>query len=105
MDIQALTLADERATVCSKVDNLLLADLPDGLVDSLDVVWDSWNLLNRSTMSDNHVFHLIVPQFEVNKLAKEPGADDLELSCENSASIDVALGGQTVALGRRSLLT
>ncbi len=46
MHVQALALANESTTVGSEVDNLLLADLPDGLVDGFDVGGDCWDVLD-----------------------------------------------------------
>lgn len=61
MDVQALALANERSTIGGKVDDLLLADLPNGLVDGLDVGGDGWDVLNRSSMCNDHVLHVVVP--------------------------------------------
>ena len=91
MNIQALTLADERPTVRSKINDLLLTDLPNSLVDRLDVVWDPSNLLDRSVMSDDHVLHLVVPELEVHKLTQEPGTHDLEFTSKNTAGVDIAV--------------
>jgi hypothetical protein len=41
---------------------------------------------------DDHVFHSVVPQTEVDELAKEPGADDLEFPSEDTTSVNVARG-------------
>lgn len=90
MDVQALALANICATIRSEVDDLLLRDFPDGLVDGLDIVRDIWNLLDRATVGNDHILHLIVPELEVNKLAKQPRADDLELASEHTTSVDVA---------------
>ena len=90
MDIQTLALADERATICGQIDNLLLADLPDRLVDSLDIVGNASDLLNRSSVSNDHVLHLVIPQLEIHEFTKEPWAHDLELSSENTTRVDVA---------------
>jgi hypothetical protein len=91
MNVQALTLADECATIRSKINDLLLTDLPNGLVDSLDVVWDPSNLLDRSVMRDDHVLHLVVPELEVHKLTQEPRAHDLEFTSKDTAGIDIAV--------------
>jgi hypothetical protein len=48
VDIQALALANVRASIGSQVEHSLLANLPNGLVDSLDVVGDSSDILNRA---------------------------------------------------------
>lgn len=66
VDVQTLTLTNESAAVSSEIEDLLLADLPNGLVDGLDIVGDRRNILNRTTVRDNHVLHLIVPELELN---------------------------------------
>lgn len=90
MDVQTLTLADIGPAICGEVNNFLLGDLPNSLVNGFDIVRDARNLLDGSTVSDDHVFHIIIPQFEIDKFAEEPWADDLELSSKNAASVDVA---------------
>jgi len=67
MNIQALTLANKCTTVRSEVDNLLLANLPNCLIDGFDVVGDPGNLLDRSVVSNNQVLHLIVPELQVHE--------------------------------------
>jgi len=90
MDVQALALANICATIRSEIDDLLLRDFPNGLVDGLYVVGDIWDLLDRATVSNDHILHFVVPELEVNKLAKQPRADDLELAGEHTTSVDVA---------------
>lgn len=92
VDVQALALADERATVGGHVQDFLLADLPDGLVDCLDIVRDGGNVLDGSIVGDDHIFHIIIPQTEVDELSKEPGADNLEFTGKDTAGVDVAGG-------------
>jgi hypothetical protein len=92
VNVQTLTLADECTTVRGHVNDLLLTDLPDGLVDSLDVVGNSRNLLNGTAMGNDHVLHLVIPELEVNELTEEPWAHDLEFTSEHTASVDVARG-------------
>jgi hypothetical protein len=36
------------------------------------------------------MFHLVVPETEVDEFAEEPGADNLELPGENTTRVDVA---------------
>jgi hypothetical protein len=84
---------DERETnaIGGEVDDGLLRDLPDGLVDALEVVGDAGDVLNRSVVSDEGVLHGIVPKTTVDEIAKKPWVDDLELSGEDTASVDVAV--------------
>ena len=90
MDIYALALANVWATIRDEIDDFLLRDFLDGLVNGLDVVGDVWNLLDRATMGNDHVLHLIVPELEINKLAEQPRTDDLELASEHTTGVDVA---------------
>lgn len=89
MDIQALRLADEGATVGSEVEDLLLRDFPDGLVDGLDVVRNLGDVLDGTVVGDDTVLHVVVPEVEADELAEKPWAYDLELASENTASVDV----------------
>ena len=44
-----------------------------------------------TVVCDDHVFHGIIPETEVDELAEEPGADDLEFTGEDTASVNVAM--------------
>ena len=90
VDIQALTLADEGTTISSEIENLLLTNLPDSLVDRLDIVWNTRNALDRTVISDDHVLHVLVPETKVNELFEEPGANNLELPSEDTTSVNIA---------------
>jgi hypothetical protein len=90
MDVQALALANICATIRSEVDDLLLRDFPDGLVDGLDVVGDIGDLLDRATVGNDPILHVIVPELEVNKLTEQPRTDDLEFASEHTTSVNVA---------------
>lgn len=81
MDVQALALADVGSSVRGQVEDLLLADLPDSLVDGLDVIRNTGNALDRPVVGDEHILHIIVPKPELDQLLEEPRADDLEFSC------------------------
>lgn len=89
MDVKTLTLANERSTISGEVDHLLLADFPDGLVDRLNIIGNTWNILNGTVVSDDHVLHVIVPESEVDEFAEEPGTNDLEFTSKDAAGIDI----------------
>lgn len=59
--VKRLALANESTTVGSKIEDLLLTDLPNCLVNSLDVVGDGRDVLNRAVVCNDHVLHVIVP--------------------------------------------
>lgn len=88
--VQTLALTDVRAAVGREVEDLLLADLPHGFVDRLDIVGDAGDVLNRAIVRDDHALHGIVPETEINELAEQPRADDLEFTSEYTTGIDVA---------------
>lgn len=94
MDVERLALANEGTTVSGEVDDLLLADLPDGLVDGLDVGGDGWDVLDGTVVGDDEILHVVVPETKVDEFAKQPGANDLEFSSENAPSVDVAEDGR-----------
>lgn len=52
MDVERLGLVDEGTSVGGEVDNGLLADLPDGLVDRLELGRNTGNVLNGTAVSD-----------------------------------------------------
>jgi hypothetical protein len=89
--VQTLALADKRSTIGCEIYNLLLTDLPDSLVDGLDLIGDPGNLLDRATVGDDHVLHLVVPKLEIHKLPKKPGTDNLELASKYTARINIAI--------------
>ena len=47
--------------------------------------------MHCTVVCDDHVFHGIIPETEVDELAEEPGADDLEFTGEDTASVNVAM--------------
>jgi hypothetical protein len=56
----------------------------------LDVVGNGGDVLDGAVVCDDHVFHSVVPETEVDKLVEKPGADDLEFAGENTTSVNVA---------------
>jgi hypothetical protein len=52
VDVERLGLVDKGTSVGGEVDNGLLADLPDGLVDRLELGRDAGNVLNGTAVSD-----------------------------------------------------
>ena len=85
--------------------DFLLADLPDGFVQSFDVVRDFLDALNGSVDRNDLEFHLLAPQVELGEIPEQVVVDDLELPAEDPPGADVAgvgLHGLVVAedLGR-----
>ena len=89
MDVERLRLVDEGTPVGGHVDDRTLRDLPDGLVDRLEVGRDLSDVLNRALASDDPVAHLVVPEAELDQITEQPRADDLELAGEDTTRVDV----------------
>jgi hypothetical protein len=117
VDVERLGLVDEGTSVGGEVDDGLLADLPDGLVDRLQLGRDAGNVLNGTAMGDaaergrtrresatqtreeqitlrhrnsHPVLHVIVPQPHVDEIPQQPGTNDLELSSQDPSGVNVA---------------
>jgi hypothetical protein len=85
LDVETLALAD----IC-EVDDLLLADLLEGLVDGLDVARNRRDASNGTAICADHVLCVVIPGSEFNESFEEPRADDIELSHKDTTSVDVA---------------
>jgi hypothetical protein len=90
MYVQALALTDEGPTISGEVENLLLTDLPDSLVDRLDIIWNTRNALDRPIVSNDHIFHVLVPEAKVDEFFEQPRANDLELPSEDTTGVNIA---------------
>lgn len=62
MDVQTLALIDERPSRHSKIDDLLLGDLPNSFVEILNSLRDFCNILNRASKCDELVLDRRCPQ-------------------------------------------
>lgn len=62
MDVQTLALIDERPSRHSKIDDLLLGDLPNSFVEILNSLRDFCNILNRASKCDKLVLDGRGPQ-------------------------------------------
>lgn len=91
MNIHTLTLADERSTIRSQFEDLLLRELPDSFVNRFYIFWNTWDVLYRAIVRDDHVLHPVVPEVEVDELLQQPRADNLELSSKDTTSVNVAI--------------
>ena len=67
MGIERLGLTDVGPMVSSKVKHLL-RELPDGLVDSFDIIRDPGDVLGGSVVCNDHVHCLIILQPNIDKL-------------------------------------
>ena len=64
MDVQALTLVDERTSSGSQVKHLFLRNFPNGLVKLTDFFGNFGNLLHRTIEVDQFVLNSGVPQIQ-----------------------------------------
>lgn len=90
MDVQTLALADECTAVSSHINDFLLRDLPDCLVDSLDLVRDVRDVLHGSVVRDDQVTHLLVPKTKFDQVLQQPRAYNLEFTRKYTTGVDVA---------------
>src|SRR5690606_10512219 len=61
MDVQALALADISSPIGCHIQYCLLRDLPNSLVQVLDVLRDFRDILNRAIGHDQFVLHIVIP--------------------------------------------
>ena len=91
-----LRLVDESATVGGHVDERALGDFPDGLVDSLVLVWDLGNVLDGARVGHDAILDILIPNAELDEVLEKPRVDNLELTGENAARVQVGLiGGES----------
>jgi hypothetical protein len=89
VNVQTLTLANERSTVSSEVDDLLLRDLPNGFVNGFDIIWYAGDVGDGAIMSNDHILHVVIPEPTVNKIPEQPGTYNLEFTSKDATSIDI----------------
>jgi hypothetical protein len=82
-----LELADVSTTISGEVKDLFLGDLPNGLVDGFDIIGDTWDVLNRPIVCNDHILHLVISKTEIDELVEEPWANDLKFPCEDMICI------------------
>ena len=78
VQVQRLTLVDERATVSRHLENRLLRDLPHSPVEVLDVLRNARNVLNRAVGGDETVLEVVVPDALSDEVFQEMRVDDLK---------------------------
>ena len=89
VNVEGLRLIDELASVSCHVDNVALWDLPDSLVQFLNLVRDAGDALNRSAVAKEVVLHAVVPQTQVGKLPEQVGVDNLESTRKHLSAVHV----------------
>lgn len=89
VDVEGLRLIDVGTAVGGHLQNVALGDLPDGLVQGLDVGGNVGDVLDGATIGDDAVLHVVGPQAEVDEVLQEPRVNDLELTSQDTAGVDV----------------
>jgi len=89
-DVEALALADVGPAVGAHVDDGLLADLPGGLVQLLQVLRDLRDVLHAAVALDDLVLHLLAPQAELHQVAQQVFVHHDELAAEHAPRVEVA---------------
>ena len=69
--VETLTLIDVDGAIGRHLDDGLLRDLPDGLVERLEVVGDRRDALHRAAVRDHRVLHVVVPQAALRQVLQQ----------------------------------
>lgn len=77
VQIQRLTLINERSAVRCHLEDGLLRDLPHRLVEVLDVLRNAGNALNGAVPGDKLILKVVAPYALGNKVFQEMRVDDL----------------------------
>ena len=83
-------MANVRTSGYGEVNKLLLWDLPNSLVQHLEVCWNFWNVLNRSIISDKLILNLRNPKIDFNQILYQMLIHADEFSSENSSGVDIS---------------
>ena len=87
--MKGTNLVNVRSSIGGHVDDGLLRDLPDRLVDLLEVVGDAINLLDRTVVRNQVVLEVLIPQTQLEKVLEEVLVHELELASKDTARVDV----------------
>lgn len=88
--VQWLRLADVRTSGNSEINELTLRDLPNCLIELLDVVGNFPNVLDRAVVGNEFVFNFSCPQVQFDKVFDEMFIYTDELSRQNTSRIYVS---------------
>mmetsp|Transcript_25496 Transcript_25496/g.80444 ORF Transcript_25496/g.80444 Transcript_25496/m.80444 type:complete len:257 (-) Transcript_25496:95-865(-) len=88
VDVQRLRLVDVSAPVGCHVEHDLLLDLPDGLVQLLDVR-GQLKLLHAAVLGDELHAHVIRPEASLDEIAEQVPVHRHELAREHAAHVEV----------------
>ena len=69
--VKALRLADVRSSGNGQVHHLLLADLPDSLIDVLDVLGNLFDCLHTTVIRNDLILDLRSPKVKFDKVSHE----------------------------------
>ncbi|KAK2189785.1 hypothetical protein NP493_97g03028 [Ridgeia piscesae] len=77
VDVERLTLVNVWAAVSGQLQDDLLWDLPDCLVEGLQVIWDAVNVLTGAVVCDELILHLALPQAQLCEVFQQVLVDNL----------------------------
>lgn len=89
VDVETLRLADVWSSCSCKLNELLLTDLPDGLVDVLELLSKTLDLLNGSLIGNKLVSGFSIPDSELDEVLDQVRVDTDELATEDSSGVNV----------------
>ena len=90
MDVERLRLINEGSSVRGLFDHILLRDLPDSLVQLLNLVRDVGDVLDAAIGRDDVILDIIIPHSQLHQVLEKVLVDHLELATEHSPGVDVA---------------
>jgi len=73
----------------SEVDQSLLSDLPNGLVEKLEVSWNLIDVLNRSIIGNQLVLDRWYPKIDFDQILDQVFVDTNKFTCENSSGVHI----------------
>ena len=83
--IHALALTHVRSTIDRLIDDGLLFDLPRRFVQELDIGGDLGDVLDRTVMTHDLVFHFIVPYAVLEQILDQVFVDDDKFTGDGSS--------------------
>ena len=93
VDVERLRLIDEGTTVRGHLQMLRWEISQTVLYRALMSVRDVGDVLDRTTLGDDAVLHVVGPETKVDEILQQPRVDDLELTSQHTTGVDVGRVG------------
>lgn len=87
--IETLRLADVRSTSNGTVEENFLGDLPNSLIEELDICWDALDLLDTTVEGEHSVLNIRVPKTQLDQIIDEVGIHADELTSQYTSCINI----------------